>query len=136
MVLAIVGWTDWLLLWVPLQFGVVEWEFGTISQSFDALPLATIGTAALVVAALNGGWRRTLTIAGTSALVIGVLLLLVLGVFVLDIPIVLKGVNGPMRPVLVKAMAKTSLYGLLYTSTYAWLGFTCWQAIRRAPRRK
>src|SRR5689334_14868275 len=57
LVLAIVGWTDWALLWVPLRFGVVEWEFGTISQSFDALPLATIGTAALVAAALNGGWR-------------------------------------------------------------------------------
>jgi hypothetical protein len=134
--LAVVGWVDWLLLWVPLNFGSVEWEFGTIGQSFDALPLATIGTAALIAAAIGGGWRRTLVVTAGLAFAVAITLGLILAIFLLDIPILLEGAAGAVRPVLLKAVAKTSLYGLLYVTTYAWLGLACLRVVRRAPRGK
>jgi hypothetical protein len=135
-VLAIVGWVDWALLWVPLRFGTVEWEFGTISASFDALPLATIGSAVFIAAALNGGWRRTLIVAGVVMPLFATGFLLVIGVYLLDIPVLLRDAGEAIRPVLLKAVAKTSLYAVLYTITYAWLALTCWQAVRRIPRGK
>lgn len=134
--LAVVGWVDWILLWVPLNFGAVEWEFGTIGQSFDALPLATLGTAALIAAAISGGWRRTLILTAGVAFAVALTLAVILGIFLLDIPILLQGSANAVRPVLMKAVAKTSLYGVLYVFTYAWLGLTCLRVIRRAPRGK
>jgi hypothetical protein len=132
--LALVGWTDWVLLWVPLGFGNVEWEFGTISRSFDALPLATIGTAVFIAVALNSGWRRTLLAAAVATSLLVAAFVLVFGVYLLDLPVLLNGAPGPARMVLFKAVAKTSLYGVLYTVTYAWLCRTCWRAVRHTSR--
>jgi hypothetical protein len=56
--LALAGWVDVLLLWIPLHLGRPEWEFGTVSSTFDALPLATIGLAILIAAAVAKGRRR------------------------------------------------------------------------------
>lgn len=132
--LALVGWIDWALLWFPLQFGTVEWEFGTISSSFDALPLATIGTAAIVIAALAGAWRRTLLVIGVLSMLAAVSFVLVFGIYLLDVPVLLQGAVEAVRGVMMKAIIKTSSYALLYTATYAWLGVLCVRAFRKMPK--
>ena len=42
---AIVGLVDLALLWFPLRFGSPAWEFGTLSRTFDSLPMTGLGMA-------------------------------------------------------------------------------------------
>lgn len=42
---AIVGLVDLSLLWFPLRFGIPAWEFGTLSRTFDNLPMTGLGLA-------------------------------------------------------------------------------------------
>lgn len=39
-------------VWLPAQFGNVDWEFGTVADSFVALPLLTVGLGACLAAAV------------------------------------------------------------------------------------
>lgn len=64
-VLAVAGWVDVGLFYRPLRFGDAEWEFGTIAQTFDAMPLATLG---LVLLALGGSYLVTKTGANVISL--------------------------------------------------------------------
>ena len=50
-VIALVGLTDLAFAWFPLEWGNLEWEFGTSSRTFDGLPLSTIGIGALAASA-------------------------------------------------------------------------------------
>ena len=33
------------VLWYPLQLGTAAWEFGTVTETFDAMPLVGVGAA-------------------------------------------------------------------------------------------
>src|SRR5438045_8423798 len=57
-VMVAAGLGDTGLAFVPLNFGVPEWEFGTMASSISALPLISMGLAGLLGSALAMG-RRT-----------------------------------------------------------------------------
>jgi hypothetical protein len=113
---------DVLLLWFPLRFGTAEWEFGTASSTFDALPLGTIGFALLAAAAVAKGWRWASAVAGWVALGLAFVLLAVLLLFALDAPLAWKGVTAAYLPVLKKAMFKTVVSAVAYIGLYAVTG--------------
>ena len=128
--LGVVGWIDLGLLYVPQRFGNAQWEFGTISATFNALPLATLSTAALVTASLFAGWRRWV---GVLTMFVGLVTLLLVGLtalYVLDIPVLLQGATPEIRPILLKSIAKTSAFALVYVAAYVWLGLACWRTLR------
>jgi hypothetical protein len=79
-VLLLVGLVDLALAWIPPRFGVVEWEFGTISSTLDSLPVAAMGTTLIVASGLHLGsgalrWLGVVASAGFT------LLLLVMAIF-------------------------------------------------------
>src|SRR5688500_13563574 len=88
---SIVGGGDVMLFFWPPRFGDNEWEFGTIAQTVDALPLPTMGMLLLALAARAVGgsplWSRGLAVAFLVALV-GLLVLG--GLFLLDVPVAFK----------------------------------------------
>ncbi len=43
----VVGLVDLGLLWNPTDFGSSSWEFATLSQTFDSLPMTTLGLGLL-----------------------------------------------------------------------------------------
>jgi hypothetical protein len=129
-VLGVVGWLDWLLLWIPFRLGNPDWEFATASAAFDAMPLGTIGVAALAAGAGARGWRWVARSVGAGCWIVAAVLLGIYAVYVLDVPVMLKGVDPLLKPVLLKAIGKTSVFALVYVVTYLWLGVACWRMLR------
>ena len=131
--LGLAGLVDVLLLWIPAHLGQPEWEFGTVSSTFDALPLATIGYGILVAAAVSKGWKRTVWVGAVAGLVLAVVLFAALVLFALDVPMAWKGVGDAYRSALGKTVLKTAFMGVLYITLYAVTG---WITLRRVTRAK
>ena len=128
--LALVGWIDLGLLWYPLNLGSPEWEFGTISAHFDSMPLGTIGLTFVAVGAIGRGWRR---VAQTVAILSGLVAAFLVGAYViylLDVPLALKGVAPELGPTVKKAIVKASIYAVTYVAFYGWLARYLWRRSR------
>jgi len=132
LLLAVIGLTDVALYWYPLAFGSPEWEFGTVASAFGALPLATIGLAAVVGAVLVNPSRVAMIVTA------GVLLLLatfIAGAFVMflsNMPMALSAADGPQGPAIQRGIVRTVVKGLGFGSAYAVAGM---MLLRRLPPR-
>jgi hypothetical protein len=90
----ILGLLDIGLGWYPAAFGNLEWEFGTISGTLNALAIPMLGVYLMLASAIARSDQRMARI--VSALM-GVLLLtlVVLGVIYLTVvPVAIKSVSG------------------------------------------
>jgi hypothetical protein len=133
--LAMVGWADVALSWYPPRWASLEWELGTISNTFDALPLGTLGLA-MVAAGLVA--RAHVWAARVEAIVVAlitVLLVAMLIVFALDVPPALRIVNPAVRSALKKSLVKTGLIAVLYIITYVAMTRWLWKASRVGSRK-
>jgi len=111
----VVGGLDLLMGWVPLRLGNPEWEFATVSRTFDNLPITVLGLTMLLasVAARNIEWAMRAT--GLVALLLAAFLLLALVVYALDIPLAFRVVTLPApRSGLKRAVLKAAVQGTLY----------------------
>ena len=131
LVLALAGLGDLVLVFVPPSFGVAEWEFGTAASVFAGLPLVTIGLAGLLGSALARGKRRQViaisVVLVLFALVLGGLLL----VFVTDVPLAMRAVQGDVLIGVRRAVVKTLLFGVLFSGSYFIAAIGALRAIRR-----
>jgi hypothetical protein len=131
--LAFAGWLDVSLLWVPLRFSDVDWEFGTVSAMFDSLPLGTLGLTAI----LYGMLQRTanwpiLLLAGIFWL-LALLFLAATAIYGLAMPAIVRGTPANLADVLKMAVGKTLLLEFVYIVLYGWLG---WFSLRCARARR
>ena len=113
-----IGLADSGLHWYPLAFASPEWEFSAVSMSFGALPLLSIGFAALLASLLARGVRWGII---TTAAVLIVLALLIGAAYVLflsDVPLALRAATGPAGLTLKKAIARTSVMGIGFGTAY------------------
>jgi hypothetical protein len=142
LLLALVGAVAVALFYASPQFGSPEWEFGTIAQTFDALPLPTLGLVllALGVRARGGSvvWTRSVAVAMA---IVAVLCVAAVLLFALDIPIILRaaqrvgGGDDPQRFAaaaagLKRGVVKVAVLALCYGTAYAWMARIMW----RVPR--
>jgi hypothetical protein len=135
LLLSLAGLGDWVLTWTPLQFGAMEWEFGTVVASFSGLPLITMGVAGMLASALARGTRTQVTVLSIVVIVFGVSIIAALLVFLLNVPLALNAVQGPAHRGIVKAIAKTCLLGVLFSAGYLVAGFaTLRHAFKRSSR--
>ncbi len=132
LVLGAIGWLDLLLLWFPLHFGRAEWEFGTVSATFDALPLATLGLALLLAGVMASGWRGRLQALMWFSFGVLVLMLAALVLYGLDLPLAWKGVAPETLPMLKRAIAKTLVLAVAYLGAYSVFGVIAWRRWRTA----
>lgn len=133
--LTLVGWADVILTWYPPRWASLEWELGTISSTFDALPLGTLGLA-MVAAGLVA--RAQLQAARVEAVVVAVvtlLLVILLVLFALDVPPALRVANPAIRSALKKSLLKTGFIAVLYVVTYAAMTRWLWKASRVGTRK-
>jgi hypothetical protein len=107
----LLGLLDIALGWYPTAFGNLEWEFGTISGSLNALAIPMLGVYLMLASAVARGDRR---MGRMVAVIMGVLLitLLALGVVYLTVvPVALKSVASNalvalgMKKAVVKALS-------------------------------
>jgi len=131
LVLAVVGGADFALGWYPTSFGSPEWEFATVASTFSGLPLVTIGIAGMVGAGLALGRRWLLIGLSVVLLIMAVFILAMFALFLTDVPVALRAVDGPVQVGVVKAIVKTTVIALVFGAAYAAGGIA---ALRRARR--
>jgi len=116
--LALAGLFDFALGWYPLRFGVPEWEFGTVVSTYSGLPLITMGFAALLGAGLARGTRWLLWVMAIGMALFAAFLLVMLLLFLTDVPLALRAVDGVALLGIKKAVVKTLVLGLLFPVAY------------------
>jgi len=128
LVFLVVGGSDFLLVWIPPQFGVREWEFGAVTQSFNGLPILLLGLGLLIVAADEGErrWWATLGVAGSLVLLLWVLAGTVL--WSLNVSLALETVPEQLELDVRRAVAKTLLQAVSYSAALAFLAWKGWTA--------
>lgn len=132
LILAVAGWVDAGLFWLPLHFGNADWEIGTIGQTVDALPLGTISLLLLATGLRARGGSRTWPRA--LAVVFGVLGLTLAGcvaIFLLDLPQILSAANTPGGTGIMRAAVKVILFGVTYTVGYLLAAIFMWRGTSR-----
>lgn len=131
--LAFASLLDFGVLWYPLRFGNMDWEFATVSAMADSLPLLTLTLGTLVGIAVWRGVKWALVCLGVlfALLALGALAMLVL--HTLNSPIALRAVGLETRPLLMKAAAKTVALLGVYTLLY---GLLAWIGLRAAFARR
>ena len=96
LVFVIVGGVSLAMMWYPVLIGNPQWEFGTVSSTYDSLPITALGLGLLLGAGVARGirwWTRT------AAALFLLLALLVIGGLVLyatNLPLALRAVTDPM----------------------------------------
>jgi len=130
LLLAAVGLGDFFLTWFPLHFGAPEWEFGTVASSFSGLPLVTMGFAALLGSGVARGKVWLVWVMSAALLVFALLILALYLVFMLDVPIALRAVQGLAALGIKKAIVKTSLLGLGFSAGYFAAAIAAWRYLR------
>jgi hypothetical protein len=143
-VLAVAGWVDVALFYYPSQFSSPEWEFGTIAQTFDAMPLPTLGLLliALGIRARGGSvlWSRSMAVV---LAIVALLCIAALLLFAMDVPLALKAMKSaggqadPQQAALIssglkRGMAKVILFSVCYATAFAWMAVIMWR-VRREP---
>lgn len=120
-VLGLIGWIDVLLLWYPLRFGDAEWEFGTASAMFDALPLATIGLVAVAVAARIASGPVVRRSVAVFAILASLLFLAAYILFALGFVQGWGNIPDEASWMLVRAGVKATVFAIAYIGLYVWL---------------
>lgn len=118
LLLAIVGLGDFAIAWYPLNLGSPEWEFGTVSATFAGLPLVTMGIAALLGSGLARGTKWLVLVVAWAMLGLGLLIGAMYLIFLLDVPMALRTVEGVAEVGIKKAIVKTSLLGVSFGVAY------------------
>jgi hypothetical protein len=108
---ALLGVLDIALGWYPTAFGNLEWEFGTISGSLNALAIPMLGVYLMLASAVARGDRG---MARIVSVIMGLMLITLLGlgvIYLTVVPVAIKSVAGNdlvalgMKKAVVKALS-------------------------------
>jgi hypothetical protein len=92
----------------PFRFGVPEWEFGSIANLLNRLPLLGIGLTLVLVASLARGRARGSFLWSAVLLMIAVVVFVFGVLYATNLPLVLASMaGGAARKVLEKSILKT-----------------------------
>jgi hypothetical protein len=116
--LAVVGGVDIALRWYPLVFKSTEWEFGTISITFASLPLFSIGLVALLASFLARGVRSGISVMAVVFSLLSLFVAVTFVLFLLDVPLAIKMVRGPVGLELKKTIVRTLIMGATFEMMY------------------
>jgi hypothetical protein len=131
-VLVAAGLGDTVLAFIPANFGVPEWEFGTVASSFSALPLITMGFAGLLASAVGMGKRVRALIVAWAVILLAVAMLALFLIFLSDVPLALGQVEGEVRVGIKKAIVKTAWLGMIFGLAYLIAGIGALRYLRRS----
>ena len=119
----VIGAVDLLLGWIPTRFGSPEWEFGTVTRTLDNLPIVAMGMVLLLSSVAARGVAWATRAAALAAVVLGVLVLVAMVLYALDVPLAFGVVNDPLaRSGLKRAVLKAAVQGTLYPAVLLTVG--------------
>lgn len=129
---SLVSLADVALAYYPMQWGTMEWEFGTAASTFAGLPLVALGLGGMLATSLVKGKRGWVVAVSVVMVLLALQTLYMLGHFLLDIPIALKSVASPdMRLGIQKASVKTAGLGALFAAAFLIGGIRSLMRVRR-----
>ena len=129
------GAADLSLGLYPLQLGSPEWEYGAISNFLNRLPLAGLGVAFLLAAALAGRQRVATYVWSTLLAVVAVVVLLLGLLYATNLPLILGGFGpGAARTGGLKALAKTLVQLPAYSLGFFIVAILGFRAVSRFDR--
>lgn len=126
---AIVGLVDLALLWRPLALGNPVWEFGTVSGTFDNVPIGALGIT-LVTFGLIRHPRRSAVWLRVAAALFGVVTLGLLGlgvVYALATPAVLTQAAPQTMVVLRGTILKNVVELIAYVLAFGVMTLVAWR---------
>jgi hypothetical protein len=130
----VVGGSDFALVWFPLNFGNPEWEFGTVTQSFNGLPILLLGLGLLVAGADQVGrrWWGTLGLGAAVGLLLWVLMGFV--IWANRVSLALETVPDELEVGIQRAVAKTLVQAITYSAALGYLAWKGWAVAKgKAP---
>jgi len=127
----VVGGTDFALVWFPLGFGTREWEFATVTQAFNGLPILLLGIGLLLVASerVERRWWRLLALGAAVGLLAWVLAGVAL--WASNVGLALSTVPEELRSGVRKAVARTAVQSTVYPVMLAYLSWRAWRGGKR-----
>ncbi len=129
----VVGLVDLGLLWNPSNFGSSSWEFATLSQTFDSLPMTALGLGLLAFGFLLQPRSRPVQVrimAGVFGL--AAVSLLVMGVLYFTVaPEVMRQVPPEAVTALNRAIVKNVAEIIIYPATFVCLAVLLWRSVRK-----
>lgn len=126
----VVGGADFALTWYPMDFGNREWEFGTVTASFNGLPILVLGLGLLLTSSLLTERRWLVVVATAGALGLLLWVLVGAGLWAASVPLALSATPTEVAVGLQKALVKTSVQSVIYPVILGFLGWRGIQAIR------
>lgn len=135
--LMVIGLIDVGMAFFPPQWASLSWEFGTVSGVIQSMPLLTMGIGTMTAASVANGWRRTRGVMVALTLLASVVIALLVVVFALDVPPVLRAATEPALKLSLKyASLKTGLMAGTYFVLYLALGVWTWRRLRTTKSSK
>lgn len=132
-----VGWAltlitsaNFAVLWWRPRIGMPEWEFSTVGQTLDRMPLLTIG---LLLVALGTLQSRSVRATRMVAALFGLLTLaviLMMTLYALSAVVALRAVPPETLSLLKRAIARTVATSFIYMALFGALGVTMWRRTR------
>ena len=126
----------YVMLWWAPRLGNPQWEFSTISQTLEMMPLLVVGVTMLVVATIaSGSARGARLLAGVCAAL--VLVLVAMAVLFLMASLVAysqasqSGMPGEAKGLLLRAVGKHVFMGGIYTFLFGTLSWSLWSRVKR-----
>jgi hypothetical protein len=133
LVFLILGLVDLVLAWYPTVLGSPDWEFATITATFNGLIVPSMGLMFLVSA---GVARRTRLLVRVAAVILILLAVTVVGLAALyatNLPLAFKNIqNEVVRAGLIKAVIKTLIQAALYPLLFIWVAVKGLRAVRES----
>ena len=133
LVFLIVGGSDFALTWVPTNFGTREWEFATVTASFNGMPILVLGIGLLLVASKQVERRWWGFLAGAAALAMLLWMLVGGALWARSVPLALQSVPQEVVVGMNKALAKTAVQLLVYPLVLSYLAWMALKAAQRVP---
>ena len=108
--ITLLGLVELGLLWFPLGLGVAAWEFGTLSETFDVVPIAAPGVALLTYGIVRSHDVRTGVVRAASIAfcLLAVLFLLAGFVYIRAVPVVLAEAPAQAMDALYRSIIETA----------------------------
>lgn len=142
---SILGWFGLLLLLMGLgdigsnlyqpSFGSAQWEFTTIAMVLGALPLVTIGLAALSASFVARGIRWGAVTLGVVLVVFGIAVALTYLVFLSDVPLALQSSAGRPAAVMIRRVViRASILGLGFSVGYLAAAYVLLKSLKGRSR--
>lgn len=117
--LVVAGTAELVLGLMPYSFGEPDWEYGSVSDFLNRLPLAGLGLMLVLAAALRRGFSRRALVWSLALLLLGVVVFVFGLLYATSLPVIWAAQGqGPMRVQILKGIAKSAAQTGVYTLAF------------------